>query len=158
MTNTASQKLTFKRARAKIVTSSFSSGPGRVHLSYPFIPRRRRAKQTVCLTIGFSKHNNAWYADLFPRLNPLVRFHKLILSRHRILRGVQYRRWRAPGRKIIYPRVLRYMGQRYETLFTQSRFDSCFQTLKLALRCRRTTPQRIWMRLSALSWIRRFEC
>lgn len=75
-------------------------------------------KTVVCFTLWFSAHNNPRYADLFPRLDPVVRFHKVILSRHRILRGVQYRLWHALTRRLIYPGVLPYLGQRYETLFT----------------------------------------
>jgi glycosyltransferase involved in cell wall biosynthesis len=75
-------------------------------------------QKAVCFTLWFSTHNNPRYADLFPRLDPVVRFYKVILSRHRILRGLQYRAWRALKQKVIYPGVLRYLGQRYETLFT----------------------------------------
>jgi glycosyltransferase involved in cell wall biosynthesis len=74
--------------------------------------------KAVCFTLWFSTHNNPRYADLFPRLDPLVRFYKVIFSRHRILRGLQYRAWNALSRKFIYPGVLRYLGQRYENLFT----------------------------------------
>jgi len=72
----------------------------------------------VCFTLWFSTHNNHRYADLFPRLDALVRFYKLILSRHRVLRAFQYRLWHALSRKLLYPGVFRYLGQRYETLFT----------------------------------------
>lgn len=72
----------------------------------------------VCFTLWFANHNNPRYADLFPRIDPLVRFHKVTLSRHRILRGVQYRAWHALRRELIYPGVLRYLSKRYETLFT----------------------------------------
>jgi len=75
-------------------------------------------KKVVCFTLWFSAHNNPRYADLFPKLDPFVRFHKVILSRHRILRGLQYRAWRALKQKVIYPGALRYLGQRYETLLT----------------------------------------
>src|SRR5918992_4516829 len=75
-------------------------------------------QKTVCFTLWLSSHNNLRYADLFPRLDPLVRFYKVTLSRHRILRGLQYRLWHAFSRKFIYPGVLRYLAQRYETLFT----------------------------------------
>jgi glycosyltransferase involved in cell wall biosynthesis len=74
--------------------------------------------KAVCFTLWFSKHNNPRYVDLFPRLDTHVRFHKVTLSYHRILRGVQFRLWRALSPKVIYPHVLRYLGQRYETLFT----------------------------------------
>ena len=72
----------------------------------------------VCFTLWFSTHTNHRYADLFPRLDALVRFYKVILSRHRVLRALQYRLWRALSRKLLYPGVFRYLGQRYETLFT----------------------------------------
>jgi len=72
----------------------------------------------VCFTLWFSTHNNHRYADLFPRLDGLVRFYKVILSRHHVLRALQYRLWRALSRKLLYPGVFRYLGQRYETLFT----------------------------------------
>jgi glycosyltransferase involved in cell wall biosynthesis len=75
-------------------------------------------QKVVCFTLWFSAHNNPRYADLFPKLDPFVRFHKVILSRHRILRGLQYRAWRALKQKVIYPGALRYLGQRYETLLT----------------------------------------
>jgi glycosyltransferase involved in cell wall biosynthesis len=74
--------------------------------------------KAVCFTLWFSKHNNPRYADLFPRLDAHVRFHKVTLSHHRILRGVQYRLWHALRQKLIYPGVLRYLGYRFETLFT----------------------------------------
>jgi glycosyltransferase involved in cell wall biosynthesis len=74
--------------------------------------------KAVCFTLWFSTHNNPRYADLFPRLDAHVRFHKVTLSHHRILRGVQYRLWHALRQKLIYPCVLRYLSQRYETLFT----------------------------------------
>jgi glycosyltransferase involved in cell wall biosynthesis len=74
--------------------------------------------KAVCFTLWFSTHNNARYADLFPKLDPLVRFYKVTLSRHRVLRGLQYRLWHALSGKLIYPSVLRYLGQRYGTLYT----------------------------------------
>jgi glycosyltransferase involved in cell wall biosynthesis len=74
--------------------------------------------KAVCFTLWFSTHNNPRYADLFPRLDPLVRFYKVTLSRRRVLRGLQYRLWQAFSDKLIYPGVLRYLGQRYGTLFT----------------------------------------
>jgi glycosyltransferase involved in cell wall biosynthesis len=76
------------------------------------------SRQVVCFTLWFSTHNNPRYSDLFPRLDPLVRFYKVTLSRHRVVRGLQYRVWNALSRKFLYPSVLRYLGQRYETLFT----------------------------------------
>ena len=72
----------------------------------------------VCFTLWFSTHNNHRYTDLFPRLDGLVRFYKVILSRHHVLRALQYRLWRALSRRLLYPGVFRYLGQRYETLFT----------------------------------------
>jgi glycosyltransferase involved in cell wall biosynthesis len=77
-----------------------------------------RNPKAVCFTLWFSTHNNPRYADLFPRFDTLVRFYKVTLSGHRLLRGVQYRLWHALRKKLIYPRVLRYLSQRYETLFT----------------------------------------
>jgi len=73
---------------------------------------------TVCFTLWFRNHNNPRYTDLFPRLSPIVQFRKVTLSRHRIVRGVQYRLWHSLKQKLIYPRVLRYLGDRFETLFT----------------------------------------
>lgn len=74
--------------------------------------------KAVCFTLWCSKQNNARYADLFPRLASDVQFHKVTLSPHRILRGMQFRLWRALSRTVIYPCVLRYLGRRYDTLFT----------------------------------------
>jgi glycosyltransferase involved in cell wall biosynthesis len=74
--------------------------------------------KAVCFTLWFSNHNNPRYADLFPRFDNLIRFYKVTLSGHRVLRGVQYRLWHALQKKLIYPRVLRYLSNRYETLFT----------------------------------------
>jgi len=74
--------------------------------------------KAVCFTLWFSTHNNPRYADLFPRLDPLVQFYKVTLNRHRVLRGLQYRVWNVLSRKFLYPSVLRYLGKRYETLFT----------------------------------------
>jgi glycosyltransferase involved in cell wall biosynthesis len=82
------------------------------------VEQSMRADKAVCFTLWSANHNNPRYADLFPRLDAHVRFHKVTLSRHRILRGLQYRAWNALSRKFIYPGVLRYLGQRYETLFT----------------------------------------
>jgi glycosyltransferase involved in cell wall biosynthesis len=75
-------------------------------------------KKAVCFTLWSSMHNNPRYADLFPRLDPIVRFYRIVLSRHRVLRGVQYRLWNAFRQKLIYPGTLRYLGERFETLFT----------------------------------------
>ena len=73
---------------------------------------------TVCFTLWFRKHNNPRYADLFPRLSPIVQFRKVTLSRHRIVRGAQYRLWRALQQKLIYPCALQHLARRFETLFT----------------------------------------
>jgi glycosyltransferase involved in cell wall biosynthesis len=75
-------------------------------------------RKMVCFTLWFSTHNNPRYADLFPRLDPLVRFYKVTLSRHRVLRGLQYRVWNALSRKFLYPSMLRYLSERFEALFT----------------------------------------
>ena len=74
--------------------------------------------KVVCFTLWSSNHNNPRYADLFPRIDSLVRFHKFTLSRHRLLRGLQYRLWQALRRELIYPSVLRSLAKRYDTLFT----------------------------------------
>ena len=74
--------------------------------------------RAVCFTLWFSTHNNLRYADLFARIGAVVRFHKVTLSSQRILRGVQYRLWHALREAVIYPRVIRYLGGRYDTLFT----------------------------------------
>lgn len=74
--------------------------------------------QAVCFTLWFSTHNNPRYAELFPRLDPIVRFHKVTLSHHRLVRGIQYRLWSAFSGGLIYPGVLGYFARRYETLFT----------------------------------------
>lgn len=77
-----------------------------------------RNSSVVCFTPWFSAHNNARHDDLFSRLDAVVRFYKVTLSSHRVLRGLQYRAWRALSQKVIYPGALRYLGRRYDTLLT----------------------------------------
>jgi len=76
------------------------------------------ASNAVCFTLWFKTHTNHRYAQLFNRLDPLVRFYKVPLSRHRFLRGMQYRLWQAFSRRIIYPGVLGYLGRSYQTLLS----------------------------------------
>jgi glycosyltransferase involved in cell wall biosynthesis len=76
------------------------------------------ANKAVCLTLWFHGANNVRYTDLFPRLDAVLRVHKVRVSRHRILRGVQYRLWKALKKKVVYPGALRYLSRRYETLLT----------------------------------------
>jgi glycosyltransferase involved in cell wall biosynthesis len=78
--------------------------------------------KAVCFTLWFRGHNNLRYADLFPRLNDVVEFRKLTLSRHRIVRGLQFRIWAAAKRPIAYPAAARYFAGRYSTVFT---VDTC---------------------------------
>jgi glycosyltransferase involved in cell wall biosynthesis len=80
-------------------------------------PLRAGTNKIVCFTLWFAAHNNIRHATLFCRLEPVVRFYKVILSRHRLLRVMQYRLWQALGQNFIYPGVLYYLRQRYETLF-----------------------------------------
>ena len=40
------------------------------------------ASNAVCFTLWFKTHTNHRYAQLFNRLDPLVRFYKVPLSRH----------------------------------------------------------------------------
>src|SRR5262245_24689787 len=48
----------------------------------------------------------------------MVRFRKIQLSHRRIIRALQYRIWHALSRILIYPSAIRYLGRKYETLFT----------------------------------------
>jgi len=81
-------------------------------------PMTEHTPNTVCFTLWFRNHNNPRYADLFPRLSSVVQFRKVTLSRHRIVRGAQYRLWHALQRKLIYPCALQHLARRFETLFT----------------------------------------
>jgi glycosyltransferase involved in cell wall biosynthesis len=83
-----------------------------------FGPMTEQKTNIVCFTLWFRNHNNPRYADLFPRLSSVVQFRKVTLSRHRIVRGGQYRLWHSLRQQLIYPRVLRYLANRFETLFT----------------------------------------
>jgi glycosyltransferase involved in cell wall biosynthesis len=74
--------------------------------------------QVVCFTHWFRQHNNPRYAALFPYLQPVVRFHRVTLSRRRLVRGVQFRLWKALSETVIYPAAARYFGRRYRTVFT----------------------------------------
>jgi len=74
--------------------------------------------KAVCFTLWFPEHNNPRYAALFPRLSSAVQFRKIQLSHRRVIRAVQYRMWNALSRALIYPAVMRYLGRKYETLFT----------------------------------------
>jgi len=74
--------------------------------------------RAVCFTLWFSAHNNPRHDDLFSRLAEVVRFYKVTLSRRRVLRGLQYRAWRALSPSVIYPGVLRYLSRRYDTLLS----------------------------------------
>lgn len=74
--------------------------------------------KAVCFTLWFPDHNNPRYAALFPRLSSAVQFCKIQLSRRRLVRAAQYRLWNALSRAVIYPAMIRYLGRKYETLFT----------------------------------------
>jgi len=74
--------------------------------------------QVVCFTHWFRQHNNPRYAVLFPYLEPVVRFHRVTLSHRRLVRGVQFRLWKALSESVIYPAAARYFGRRYRTVFT----------------------------------------
>lgn len=79
------------------------------------MPDRKRA---ICFTLWFRKHNNPRYAVLFPRLEPLVEFRKVTLSHRRVVRGLQFRVWKALRRRVTYPAMARYFAGRYPTVFT----------------------------------------
>jgi glycosyltransferase involved in cell wall biosynthesis len=74
--------------------------------------------QVVCFTHWFRQHNNPRYAVLFPYLESVVRFHRVTLSHRRLVRGVQFRLWKALSQRVIYPAAARYFGRRYRTVFT----------------------------------------
>lgn len=74
--------------------------------------------KAVCFTLWFPVHNNPRYAALFPKLSHIVRFHKVTLSRQRIIRGIQYRLWHRLKEILIYPIVVRHLAHRYPLLFT----------------------------------------
>ncbi|HEX2930298.1 MAG TPA: glycosyltransferase [Candidatus Binatia bacterium] len=74
--------------------------------------------KAVCFTLWFPEHNNPRYVALFPRLSSVVQFCKFQLSRRRLIRALQYRLWHALSRLVIYPSAIRYLGRRYQTLFT----------------------------------------
>jgi len=67
-------------------------------------------------SIWFEGHNNPRYAELLPRLSRLDRY-LLVTSEQRILRGLQYRAYRA-SRSIRNPLVLRLAARRYRGMFT----------------------------------------
>jgi glycosyltransferase involved in cell wall biosynthesis len=67
-------------------------------------------------SIWFRGHNNPRYAELLPRLGRLDRY-LLVASDRRIVRGVQYRAYRA-SRAVRNPAVLRLASHRYRTMFT----------------------------------------
>ena len=77
---------------------------------------RRDAKRIVCVTLWYPEHNNVRAEQLFPRLDPWVRFHKVPLSRSRLIRAAQTRIWRWLKRPLIYPLVFRYLARKYDTL------------------------------------------
>ncbi|MGH7767491.1 MAG: hypothetical protein ACREQP_08560, partial [Candidatus Binatia bacterium] len=74
--------------------------------------------RVVCFTLWFRQHNNPRYAALFPYLETVVRFHRVTLSRRRLVRGVQFRLWKVLSERLIYPAAARYFGHRYRTVFT----------------------------------------
>lgn len=47
-------------------------------------------QRALCFTFWFRTHNNCRYAVLFSQLAHIVKFHKVTLSEHRIVRGLQY--------------------------------------------------------------------
>jgi glycosyltransferase involved in cell wall biosynthesis len=81
---------------------------------------RADKNKAVCFTLWFPHHVNPRYADLFPRLSSVVHFRKVTLSRHRVLRGLQFRVWNLLRRQVIYPSAIGYLARKYETLFTVS--------------------------------------
>jgi glycosyltransferase involved in cell wall biosynthesis len=67
-------------------------------------------------SIWFEGHNNPRYAELLPRLTRLDRY-LLVASEQRILRGLQYRAYRA-SRSVRNPVVLKLASRRYRGMFT----------------------------------------
>ncbi|MGH3003195.1 MAG: glycosyltransferase [Gaiellaceae bacterium] len=67
-------------------------------------------------SIWFEGHNNPRYAELLPRLSRLDRY-LLVASDRRIVRGVQYRAYRA-SRGVRNPVLLRLASRRYRGMFT----------------------------------------
>jgi glycosyltransferase involved in cell wall biosynthesis len=67
-------------------------------------------------TFWFRGHNNARYSELFPRLARLD-YHLLTFTDQRLLRGLQYKTWRATH-EAIDPLVFRAAGRRYRALLT----------------------------------------
>lgn len=80
--------------------------------------QRNDDEMAVCLTFWFQDHNNARYAELFPRLSSVVRVYRITFGRHRVTRAMQYRLWRALDRRLIYPVASRVLGKRHRVLFT----------------------------------------
>lgn len=79
---------------------------------------RDQKKKAVCFTLWFRKHNNPRYADLFPHLEPIVEFRKVTLSHRRIVRGLQFRVWKALRERVTYPAAARYFAGQYPMVFT----------------------------------------
>jgi len=79
-----------------------------------------RNSKAICFTLWFPQHANPRYADLFPRLTPVVDFCKVTLSRQRVIRGVQFRVWNLLSRRLIYPGAIKYLARKYDTFFTVS--------------------------------------
>jgi glycosyltransferase involved in cell wall biosynthesis len=75
-------------------------------------------KPAFCFTLWFRNHNNPRYAVLFPHLEPIVQFRKVTLSHRRVVRGLQFRLWKAFRERVTYPAVARYFAGRYPTVFT----------------------------------------
>lgn len=76
--------------------------------------------KAVCFSLWSPHHNNLRYAELFPKLSSVLQHSKVTLSRHRVLRGLQYRLWSAIGERIICPIAVRYLSRKYDTLLTVS--------------------------------------
>jgi len=74
--------------------------------------------QAVCFTYWLSGHNTARYAMLFPQLASIVRVHKFVFDRRRVVSAIQWRAWRVAHRRLVYPVALRVLQRRYRTLFT----------------------------------------
>jgi glycosyltransferase involved in cell wall biosynthesis len=67
-------------------------------------------------TFWFRGHNNARYSELFPRLARLD-YHLLTFTDQRLLRGLQYKTWRATH-QATDPLVLKAASRRYGALLT----------------------------------------
>ena len=69
-------------------------------------------------SVWFRDHNNPRYAELLPRLGRLDPY-LFVCSRERIVRGLQYRTYRA-ATPVRVPTLMQLAGRRYHSLFTVS--------------------------------------